>query len=88
MISFTPEIVAACAVFTGATATFGMKNPCEASSGPLLTPLLASLPQASRSAFFSSMPISGLCANGLVGLRACRMSSSRVCTEPIALGWL
>ena len=43
---------------------------------------------AARSAARSSAPISGLPANGSVGLRACTMSSSRVCTLPSAFGWL
>ena len=40
---------------------------------------------AARSAARSSAPISGLPANGSVGLRACTTSSSRVCTLPSAL---
>lgn len=37
---FTPKFIAACALWTGATATFGMQVPCAASSGPLITPVL------------------------------------------------
>ena len=41
-----------------------------------------------RKAARSSAPISGLPANGSVGLLACMMSSRRVCTLPSAFGWL
>ena len=40
MATFTPKIIAACALLAGATATFGMQNQCAASSGPQLTPVL------------------------------------------------
>ena len=41
-----------------------------------------------RSALRSSAPISGLAANGSLGLRASMMSSMRVCTMPSDFGWL
>jgi len=41
-----------------------------------------------RKACFNSSPSSGLSAKGSVGLRPSMMSSSRVCTEASALGWL
>ena len=39
-------------------------------------------------ACLSATPSSGLWANGSVGLRASMMSSMRVCTLAMALGWL
>jgi hypothetical protein len=40
MSAFAPKIIAACALLTGATATFGMQNQCAASSGAQVTPVL------------------------------------------------
>lgn len=39
-LEFAPEIIAACALLTWATASFGMQNQCAASSGPHITPVL------------------------------------------------
>ncbi len=40
MATHAPKFIAACALLTVATATFGMQNQCVASSGPLVTPVL------------------------------------------------
>ncbi len=40
MAAFTPKIIAACALWAGATTSFGMQGQCAASSGPLVTPVL------------------------------------------------
>ena len=52
-------------------------RPVQAREGRLLS---RAQRRAARSAARSSAPISGLPANGSVGLRACMTSSSRVCT--------